>query len=152
MVVIVMALISWEVSVNQDMLFVNFCIRSFWNLWNTYCCLLHFINDETEAQRSKSFARGHTGKWGRGGTHTPAAGKEASSDAGDLGLIPGLGRSPGEGKGHPLQYSDLENPMDYTVHRVAKNRTQLSDFHFLSPIYYALLNSFHLTTGSPRKC
>ena len=49
---------------------------------------------------------------------------------GDLGSIPGLGRSPGEGKGYPLQYSGLENPMDYIVHGVTKNRTQLSDFHW----------------------
>ena len=46
------------------------------------------------------------------------------------GSISGLGRSPDEGKGYPLQYSDLENSMDCIVHRVAKNRTQLSDFHF----------------------
>ena len=46
------------------------------------------------------------------------------------GLIPGLGRSPGEGKGYPLQYSGLENSMDYTVHGVAKSWTRLSDFHF----------------------
>jgi len=49
---------------------------------------------------------------------------------GDLGLIPGLGRSPGEGKGYPLQYSGLENPMDCTVHGIAKGWTQLSNFHF----------------------
>ena len=53
--------------------------------------------------------------------------------AGDLGSIPGLGRSPGEENGNPLQYSCLENPMDggawwATVHGVAKSRTQLSDF------------------------
>ena len=47
------------------------------------------------------------------------AGKE-SYNAGDLGLIPGLGRSPGEGKGDPLQYSGLENSMDCMVHRVTK--------------------------------
>ena len=41
-----------------------------------------------------------------------SAGKESSCNAGDLGSIPGLGRSPGEGNGHPLQYSGLENPMD----------------------------------------
>ena len=45
-------------------------------------------------------------------------------------MIPGLGRSPGEGKGYPLQYSHLENSMDYTVHGVAKSWTRLSDFHF----------------------
>ena len=49
---------------------------------------------------------------------------------GDLGSIPGLGRSPGEGKGYPLQYSGLENSMDYTVHGVAKSQTRLSDFHY----------------------
>ena len=51
---------------------------------------------------------------------------------GDLGLIPGLGGSPGEGKGYSLQYSGLENSMDCIVHGVTKSRTQLSDFHFLT--------------------
>ena len=59
-----------------------------------------------------------------------SAGKEYACNAGDLGLVPGLGRSPGEGKGYPLQYSGLENSMDSIVHGVAKSRTQLSDFHF----------------------
>ena len=45
----------------------------------------------------------------------------------DPGLIPGLGRRPGEGNGNPLQYSDLENSME--VHGVAKSQTQLKDFH-----------------------
>ena len=49
---------------------------------------------------------------------------------GDLGWILGLGRSPGEGKGYPLQYSGLENSMDCIVHGVAKSWTRLSDFHF----------------------
>ena len=48
----------------------------------------------------------------------------------DLGLIPGLGRSSGKGKGYPLQYSGLESSMDYTDHGVAKSWTRLSDFHF----------------------
>ena len=59
-----------------------------------------------------------------------SGGKESTCNAGDLGSIPGLGRSPGEGKGYPLQYSGLENSMDYIVHGVAKSRTQLSNFHF----------------------
>ena len=59
-----------------------------------------------------------------------STGKESSCNVGDLGSIPGLGRSPGEGKGYPLQYSCLENSMDCIVHGVAKSRTQLSDFHF----------------------
>ena len=49
-----------------------------------------------------------------------------------LNLPPGLGRSPGEGKGYLLQYSVLENSMDSVVHGVAKSRTRLSDFHFHS--------------------
>ena len=61
--------------------------------------------------------------------------KASACNAGDLGSIPGLGRSPGEGNGNPLQYSCLENPMDRevrwaTVYGVAKSRTQLSDFTF----------------------
>ena len=45
-----------------------------------------------------------------------SAGKESTCNVGDLGLIPGLGRSPGEGKGYPLQYSGLENSMDCIIH------------------------------------
>ena len=60
-----------------------------------------------------------------------SAGKESAYNAGDLGLIPGLGRFPGEGKGYPLRDSDLENSMDCRVHGVAKSWTQLSDFHFI---------------------
>ena len=47
--------------------------------------------------------------------------KESTRKAGDLGSIPGLGRSPGEGKGYPLQYSCLENSMDCIVHGVAES-------------------------------
>ena len=59
-----------------------------------------------------------------------SAGKESTCNAGDLGFIPVLGRSPGEGKGYPFQYFGLENAMDYTVHGVAKSWTRLRDFHF----------------------
>ena len=52
-----------------------------------------------------------------------SAGKESTCNSGDLGLIPGLGRSPGEGKGYPLQYSGLENSIDCIVPGVAKSRT-----------------------------
>ena len=50
-----------------------------------------------------------------------SAGKESACNAGDLGSIPGLGRSPGEGNGYPLQYSGLENSVDYIVRAVAKS-------------------------------
>ena len=63
---------------------------------------------------------------------------------GDLGSIPGLGRSPGEGKGYPLQYSGLENFMDYTVHGVTKSWTQLSDFHSLTHSHAALITAIKL--------
>ena len=56
-----------------------------------------------------------------------SAGKEPACNVGDLGSIPGLGRSPGEGKGYPLQYSGLENSMDCIVHGVAKSWTWLSN-------------------------
>ena len=59
-----------------------------------------------------------------------SAGKESACNGGDLDSTPGLGRSPGEEKGYPLQYSGLENSMDYIVHGVAKSRTRLSDFHY----------------------
>ena len=61
-----------------------------------------------------------------------SAGKESARNAGDLGLIPGLGRSPGEGKGYSLQRSGLKNSMDYIVHGVAKSQTRLIDDHSLS--------------------
>ena len=50
--------------------------------------------------------------------------KESTFSAGDLGSIPGLGRFPREGKGYPLQYSGLENSMDYIVYRVTKQRVR----------------------------
>ena len=63
--------------------------------------------------------------------------KESNCNEGDLGSIPGLGRFPGGGPSNQLQYSHLKNSMDRgawqaIVHGVAKSRTQLSDFHFLS--------------------
>ena len=64
-----------------------------------------------------------------------SGGKASAYNAGDPGLIPGSGRSPGEGNGTPLQYSCLENPMDRgvwwaTVHRATESRTWLSNFTF----------------------
>jgi len=64
-----------------------------------------------------------------------SAGKESACNAGDLSSVPGLGRSPGEGKDYPLQYSGLENSMHCIVHGVTKSWTQLRDFHSLPQIY-----------------
>ena len=74
-------------------------------------------------------------------------GKASAHNAGDPGLIPGLGRSPGEGNGNPLQYSCLENSMDggawwAIVYGVAKSRTRLSNFssiHVIEHRTYAFL-------------
>ena len=54
---------------------------------------------------------------------------ESTYNAGDLDSNPGLGRSPREGNGYPLQYSGLENSMDSIDHGVAKSQTRLSNFH-----------------------
>ena len=71
-----------------------------------------------------------------------SAGKESACNAGDPSSIPGLGRSPGEGKGYPLQYSGLENSIDCIVQGVTKSWTRLSDFHFHFLLSY--LDSFFL--------
>ena len=77
-----------------------------------------------------------------------AEGKASARNAGDLGSIPGSGRSPGEGNGNPLQYSFLENPMEggawwATVLKVAKSRTQLSDLkqQLISPHILTLIKN-----------
>ena len=62
-----------------------------------------------------------------------SAGKESACHAGDLGSIPGLGTSPGEGNSYPLQYSGLEKSIDGILHGVAKSQIGLSDFHFHFP-------------------
>ena len=91
-----------------------------------------------------------------------SADKEPACNEGDLGSIPGLGRSPGEGKGYSLQYSGLQNSMNYT-HGVAKSLTRLSDFHFhfsLSHINYVakhlkqnedsvIINCYYYVSQSP---
>ncbi|KAI4547679.1 hypothetical protein MG293_000009 [Ovis ammon polii] len=73
-----------------------------------------------------------------------SAGKESACNAGDLGSIAGLGRSPGEGKGYPLQYSGLENSMDCKIHGVAKSWTRLSDFH---PEFLKMTLKVHRSSG-----
>ena len=79
-----------------------------------------------------------------------SAGKESACNAGDLGLIRGLGRSPGEGKGYPLQFSVLENSMNCIVHGVTKSRTQLSDFHLFCILYIFVYTSAYFLKCSIR--
>ena len=81
-------------------------------------------------------------------------GKASAYNAGDTGSIPGLGRSPGEGNGKPVQYSCLENPMDpgawwATVHGVAKSRTRLSDFSSLL-LHHSLKHFLCLGISPPK--
>ena len=88
--------------------------QSLWGLWVLVCI---YIQNYLESEVCP------------GGSEV----KASACNVGDLGLIPGSRRSPGEGNGNPLQYSCLENPMDgedwrSTVHRVAKSQTQLRDF------------------------
>ena len=77
--------------------------------------------------------------------------KESTCNVEDLGLNPGLGRSPGEGNGYPFQYSCPENSKDReawkaTVHGVAKSRTGLSDFHFTYKVMQRLNSSVRMHT------
>ena len=79
--------------------------------------------------------------------------KNLPANAGDMGMIPGLGRSTGEENGNPLQYSCLENPIDReawwaTVHGVTESRTQLSNFTYL---LMTKLMSVHLKTEEIQK-
>ena len=80
-----------------------------------------------------------------------SAGKESACNEGDLGSIPGLGRSPGEGNGYPLQYSGLENSMFCIVHGVAKSQTQLSDFKKKNYVLWLVTQSC-LTLCDPMDC
>ena len=79
-----------------------------------------------------------------------------AGDTGDVGLIPGWGRSPGERNANPLQYPCLENPMDRgawqaTVHRVTKSQTPLSDFTLsLIQVSIYTLMKFFFVTAYPR--
>ena len=85
-----------------------------------------------------------------------SAGKESTCSAEDLDLIPGLGRSPVEWNGYPLQYSGRENSMNCIVHGVAKSQTQLSHFHFSLSyhlyIYHVPILDYFQTGSSLQQC
>ena len=101
-----------------------------------------FCKEETEVQRGRwAFLESHRNipialTWFTRshshcrGFHTGWVVKNLPTNAGDLGLIPGLGRSPEEGKGYPFQYPCLENSMDCIVHGVTKSQIRLNAFHF----------------------
>ena len=76
------------------------------------------------------------------------AGKAAACNGGDVDSIPGLGRSTGEGKGYPLQYSGLENSMDCLVHGVTKSQRWLNDFHFIAICQRWVADQMRVCAGS----
>ena len=80
-----------------------------------------------------------------------STGKESAYNMGDLGLMPGLRRFPGEGKGYSLHNPGLENSMDYIIHGVAKSQTRLSDFHFQSSgrIFHSFYKLYARKKGLP---
>ena len=87
---------------------------------------LHYITFLKSQKSMESYSKPKEGF--PGGSN----GKESASNAGDWGSVPGLGRSPGEGNGYPLQYSYLENSMERgarwaIVHGIAKSHTQLTN-------------------------
>ena len=94
-----------------------------WILWLT--CPFFWRNDRVRPSYNICLSL-----YTRKGFPCSSVGKESACNAGDLGLIPGLGRSPGEGNGNPFQYPCLENPIDRgawwaIVHGVTKSRTWL---------------------------
>ena len=91
---------------------------------SSFCC--HCICKSGETLLLITLLLGFSSK----GFPCGSAGKESAGNEGDLGSIPGLGRSPGEEKGYPLQCSGLENSINCVVCGVAKSRTRLRDFHF----------------------
>ena len=143
----------WSGKTHQSFLGLDFIFELWWMISRKYIATLHkniftfttsihpeiegWSSDVIDVQRESKYY-GFFFFWrapryvrgSPGGSH----GKEAVCNAGDWGLIPESGRSPGEGNGNPLQYSCLENPMDRgawraTVHGVAKSQTRLSDWH-----------------------
>ena len=76
-----------------------------------------------------------------------SAGKESACCTVDLGLIPGLGSYPGDGKAHPVQYSGLENSMGCAVQGIAKSQTRLSEFHCLGKFQVRTLCVSYETQG-----
>ena len=116
-------------------------------MWIQYCLPFHCFSSWPLIQNPSDFFPRCTilnlENWGwrnLSTINTPpdgSAGKESACNVGDLGSIPGLGRSLGEGNSYLLQYSGLENSMDCIAHGVAKSQTWLSDFYF--PLWLIIL-------------
>ena len=111
-------------------------------MYHGNCCQPHLQIQSNHSKSSGSpflatylIKEYHFGIGSCGGFPDSSIGKESTCNAGDPCSIPGLGRSPGKGKGYPFQYSGLENSMDCMVYSIdcivvsTKSQTQLSDFH-----------------------
>ena len=151
---VVLFLTFWGIAVSLSIAVSAFCIptNSAPVLWflhiltSTWCllilgilCVLYLgpdssVSKESTCNAGEPWFDSWVGKilWRRNRLLTPvflgfprgSAGKESACNVGDLGLIPGLGRSPGEGKGYPFQCSGLENSIDCIVHGVTKSQTR----------------------------
>ena len=113
-----------------DVTSVDFAFKSTSNSLPQASLIAQLVKNPPEMQETQFNSWVRKIHWRRDRLLTPvflgfpggSAGKESACNAGNLGLIPGLGRSHGEGKGYPLQYSGLENSMDCIVHGVARVR------------------------------
>ena len=124
---------SWP----RDWTWVSCIVGRRFTIWATRDVLYHVEDLEICLQCRRLWFNSWVRKiyWRRDRLPTPvflcfpcgSPGKESTCSVGDLGSIPGVGRSPGEGKGYSLQYSGLENFMDCIVHGVTKSWTWLSD-------------------------
>ena len=109
----------------------HFLLQEIFPIQRSNLCLLDLLAVQGTL---KSLLQHHSSKasilWASGFPGS-SSGKQSAYNVGDLGSVPGLGRSPGEGNDYLLQYSGLENPIDCIVCGVAKSQTQLSNFYFL---------------------
>ena len=116
----------WELDQKEGRALKNWCFRIVLETLDSWASLIaQLVENPLAMQETPVRFLGREDPLEKGyATHSSipcdSAGKESTCNAGDLGSIVGLGRSPGEGKGHPLQYSGLENSMNCIVHGVTK--------------------------------
>ena len=147
----------WNTGIVTTVIF-QLCHSRKWNFYKWYhggkqcCCNVSLINKTSLLywKKKRSWLREclPISKYLElcGGFPDSSVGKESSCNAGDLGSIPGLERSPGEGKGYPLWYSGLENSMDCIIHGVTKSWTRLRDFQW--SMWRSLENSLKLISSA----
>ena len=148
---------------NIHILFTHLCINGhvgcfiFLLLWVTPSLIAQLVKNLPAILETLVWFLGGTICWKRYRLPTPvflgfpggSAGKESACNAGDLGLIPGLGRSPGEGKGYPLQYSGLENSRG---HKESDTSEQLSLYESCNSATHKFLCELINSLGYIPKC